>query len=147
MADRPIASFHFDPWKSWPFMIMLLAMIAIGLGRVWTHGLAEEWGIAFLLVVMPAVALVMVAQELRLAAPVLTLSDAGILDRRRGPDVLPWSAIQEATIKRRVLNKGIRIVLANGDRHDIELNLIKGEPTEIMRLIQEHASHDASDAA
>jgi hypothetical protein len=144
MIDRPIASFHFDPFKTWPFMIMLLAMIALGLGRVWTHGLAEAWGIAFLLVVLPAVALAMVIQELRLAAPVLTISEAGILDRRRGPDVLPWSAIQEATIKRRVLNKGIRIVLASGERHDIELNLIKGEPALIMRLIQEHASRHAA---
>jgi hypothetical protein len=147
MADRPIASFHFDPWKTWPFMLMLLAMMALGAARVWTHGLAEEWGIALLLIGLPALAFVMVGQELRLPAPVLVISEAGLLDHRRGPEPLPWSAIQEATIKRRAFHKGIRIVLTNGERHDIELNLLAAEPADIMRLIQEQAGRHATDAA
>ena len=147
MADRIVARYHFDRRKTWPFMIMLLAMIAIGLGHLWTHGLAEAWGIALVLVAMPAFVLVMVGQELRLEAPVLVITENGILDRRRGPEVLPWSAIQEATIKRRVFNKGIRIMLTNGDRHDIELNLIAAEPPEIMRHIQDQASRQTNNPA
>ena len=144
MADRPVASYHFDPWKTWPFMAMLLAMMALGAGRVWVHGLDQEWGVALLLVALPAVAFVMVGQELRLEAPVLVITEAGLLDRRRGPNPLPWPAIQEATIKRRSFHKGIRIVLTNGDRHDIELNLVRADPSEVMRHIQEQASRQAT---
>ena len=147
MTGQIVASYHFDRRKTWPFMIMLLAMIAIGLGHLWTHGLAEAWGIALVLVAMPVFVLVMVGQELRLEAPVLVITEDGILDRRRGPEVLPWPAIQEATIKRRVFNKGIRIMLTNGDRHDIELNLIAAEPPELMRHIQEQAARHAGAAA
>ena len=145
MAERMVASYHFARRKTWPFITMLLAMIAIGTGRLWTHGLAEEWGIAVILVALPGIALLMVGQELRLEAPVLVITEDGILDRRRGPEMLPWSAIQEATIKRRVLNQGIRIVLSNGDRHDIELNLLGAEPAEIMRHIQEQAARHAGE--
>ena len=147
MAERTVASYHFDPWKTWPFMVMLLAMIGIGLGRVWTHGLTEEWGIALILIAMPALAFVMVGQELRLEAPVLVITEDGILDRRRGPEILPWSEVQEATIKRRVFNKGVRIVLTNGDRRDIELNLINAEAPEIIRHIQEQAGRHLGEHA
>ena len=147
MADRPVATYHFDPWKTWPFMAMLPAMMAIGIGRVWTYGLAEEWGIALLLIALPALAFVMIGQELRLEAPVLVITEKGVIDRRRGPDLLPWNAIQEATIKRRIFNKGVRIVLTNGDRRDIELNLIDAEAPEIMRHIQEQAGRHAVDDA
>ena len=147
MADDAIATYHFDPWKTWPFMAMLLAMIAIGTGRVWVHGLDQEWGVALLLVALPALAFVMVGQEFRLPAPVLVITETGLLDRRRGPSPLPWSAIQEATIKRRSFHKGIRIVLTNGDQHDIELNLIDAEAPEIMRHIQEQANRQTTNAA
>lgn len=140
MTGREVARYHFDRRKTWPFMIMLVVMIAIGLGRLWTHGLAEEWGIAVILVALPGFALLMVGQELRLEGPVLVITEDGIIDRRRGPDVLPWSAIQEATVKRRSFNRGIRIVLTHGDRYDIELGLLAAEPSEIMRHIQEQAS-------
>jgi len=147
MAERIVASYRFDRRKTWPFMLMLLAMIALGLGHLWTHGLAEAWGIAVVLVALPAAAFAMVGWELRLEAPILVITEDGILDRRRGPDILPWSAIQEATVKRRTFNKGIRIVLTNGDRRDIELGLVDAEPTEIMRHIQEQASRCEPDQA
>ena len=143
MTEREVQHYHFDWRKTWSFMIMLVVMIAIGLARLWTHGLAEEWGIAVILVALPGMALLMVGQELRLKAPVLVISEDGILDRRRGSDVLPWSAIQEATVKRRTFNQGIRIVLTNGDRYDIELGLIAADPADIMRHIQEQAARHA----
>ena len=147
MADHTVATYHFDPWKTWPFMAMLPAMMAIGIGRVWTYGLSQEWGIALLLIALPALAFVMIGQELRLEAPVLVITEKGVIDRRRGPDLLPWNAIQEATIKRRIFNKGVRIVLTNGDRRDIELNLIDAEAPEIMRHIQDQANRQTTNAA
>ena len=137
---RTVASFGFDRTKTWPFMIMLLAMIAIGLGRVWTHGLDGEWGVAVLLILIPAVAFVMVMGELRLEGPVLVIGEEGLLDKRRGPTPVGWSSIQEATIKRRVFNKGIRIMLTDGARYDIELNLLAADPALVMRHIQERAA-------
>lgn len=137
---RVVASFGFDRRKTWPFMIMLAAMMAIGAGRIWTHGLSEEWGIAVILVLLPGVALAMVLGELRLEGPVLLIGDRGLLDRRRGGEPVAWPLVQEATIKRRVFNKGIRIMLTNGERYDLELNLLAAEPAEVMRHIQEQAS-------
>ncbi len=139
-VGRAVASFGFDRSKTWPFMIMLLAMMAIGVGRVWTYGLAGEWGIVFLLVLLPGAAFVMVLGELRLEGPVLVIGDDGLLDKRRGPGAVGWSTIQQATIKRRVFNKGIRIMLTNGERYDIELNLLAADPALVMRHIQERAA-------
>jgi hypothetical protein len=139
-VGRTVASFGFARSKTWPFMIMLLAMMAIGLGRVWTHGLDGEWGIAVILILIPAVAFVMVLGELRLEGPILVIGEDGLLDRRRGPAPVGWSSIQEATIKRRVFNKGIRIMLTDGARYDIELNLLAADPALVMRHIQERAA-------
>lgn len=139
-VGRTVASFGFDRSKTWPFMIMLLAMMAIGVGRIWTHGLAGEWGIAVLLILIPAVAFVMVMGELRLEGPVLVIGEDGLLDKRRGPAPVGWSSIQEATIKRRVFNKGIQIMLTDGARYDIELNLLAADPALVMRHIQERAA-------
>ncbi len=128
-------------------MAMLLAMMAIGAGRVWVDGLEQESGVALLLIALPATVFVMVGQELRLEAPVLVITETGLLDRRRGPDPLPWAAIQEASIKRRSFNKGVRIVLTNGDRRDIELNLVDADPAVIMRHIQQQAGRQPIDHA
>lgn len=145
MAERrPIAGFHFDRRKTWPFMFMLVAVMAIGLGRVWTYGLAQEWSIALILVGMPALAFVMVGQQLRLPAPAVQILEEGLLDLRHGPRPVPWNAIQQATIRRRIFNKGIRIVLTNGERYDIEMNLLAAEPLEVMRHIQAQAAQIGS---
>lgn len=141
---QAVASFGFDRKKTWPFMLMLLAMIAMGLGRIWTNGLAGEWGMAFLLVVLPTGALAMLLGELRLDGPVLVIGENGLLDRRRGPEFVPWPQIQEATIRRRSFNRGIRIVLCDGGRYDLELNLIAAAPAEVMRHIQERAAASAA---
>jgi hypothetical protein len=142
---RTVAGYGFDRRKTWPFMFMLLAMIAMGLGRIWTNGLAGEGGMAFLLVVLPGGALLMLLAELRLEGPVLVIGEHGLLDRRRGAEFVPWSRIQEATIRRRSFNRGVRIVLTDGGRYDVELNLIAATPAEVMRHIQERAM--AADAA
>jgi hypothetical protein len=139
-VGRTVASFGFDRKKAWPFLAMLLVMILMGAARLWTHGLREEWGVAFLLVLLPGVALVMLLGELRLEGPVLVIGEDGLLDRRRGPAAVGWSSIQEATIKRRALTKGIRIMLTDGERYDIELALLAADPALVMRHIQERAA-------
>lgn len=137
-----VASFGFARKKTWPFMVSLVAMMAIGLTRVWTHGLEDEWGLAFLLILLPGFALVMLMGELRLSGPVLLIGEKGLLDRRRGPVPVAWSTIQEATVRRRALTQGIRIMLTNGERYDLELNLLAADASAVMRHIQEQAVKD-----
>jgi hypothetical protein len=137
---RVVASFGFTRKKTWPFMISLVAMMAIGVIRVWTHGLENEWGLAFLLILLPGFALVMLVGELRLVGPILLIGEKGLLDRRRGPVPVAWPMIQEATVRRRALTQGIRIMLTNGERYDLELNLLAADAAVVMRHIQEQAA-------
>jgi hypothetical protein len=140
---RPIRAYGFARRKTWPFVVMLLVMIGLGLFWLATRGFAETWGLFVILVLLPGVALAMVLGELRLAGPVLIVGENGLLDRRHGPEPIPWSAIQEATLKGRLLNKGMRIVLTDGQRYDIELHLLAADPYELMRLVQDQASRAA----
>ncbi len=137
---REVARFGFDPRKIWPFMVMLAAMIALGAARVWSQGLGEAWGIAFLLILLPGFALVMLLSELRLAGPVLVIGEQGLLDQRRGPEPVAWTTIQEATLRRGTLSKGIRIMLTSGERYDIELGFLAADPAVVMRQIRERAA-------
>lgn len=138
---RTVASFGFDRRKTWAFMAALVIMVAIGLGSIWTQGVEEQWGLIFILVVVPGIAIALAVPELRLEGPILLIGEEGILDRRQGSSPVAWPLIQEATIRRRALfGKGIRIILTNGARYDIELNLLAADPAEVMRHIQEQAS-------
>lgn len=145
LLRKPIAEFFFDPRKTWPFMIMLTVLMIIGFARVWEYGLSGEWAGAFMLIGIPAVALLMIGSELRIRGPVVVIAEDGLIDRRRGPEPLPWEAVQQATIKRRLFAKGIRIVLTDGERYDIELNLLRADPLEVMKLIQETAHRAVGD--
>lgn len=140
---RTIRTFGFDRRKTWPFLAMLLVMIGLGLFWLATEGLAEA-GLLFVLVLLPGAALVMMLAELRLAGPVLLVGEAGLLDRRKGPEPIAWPAIQEATLQGRLLGKSIRIVLTDGRRYDIELNLLAANPYDVMRLVQDQASRSAA---
>ena len=130
LLDRPLASFPYDPRKTWSFMFMLGVLVLLGLLRIVQNGVAGEWGIIFMLIVIPGLAMIMVGSELRLRGPILIIAEDGLVDRRKGPDGVRWEDVQEATIKRRILSRGIRIELTNGERYDIEHhpNFI-GEPT------------------
>ncbi len=67
------------------------------------------------------------------------IGEEGLLDRRRGPDARSLGGHRAGDDQARVFQKGLRIRLTNGDRYDIELNLLAAEPAEVMRLIQEQA--------
>ena len=120
-------------------IVPLLVLMALGVARVLEIGLEEDWAGAFMLILIPAVAFLMVGNELRLRGPVLVITEEGLLDRRRGETPVPWERIQEASIKRRLFGKGIRIVLTDGERYDVELNLLHADVAEVMTLITETA--------
>ncbi|MDF2095938.1 hypothetical protein [Aquibaculum arenosum] len=143
--DKPVATFSFDRTKSWSFMIMLAVLMMLGFARIAQNGLEGELGGIFILIVIPGLAMWMVGAELRIKGPVLIIAEDGLVDRRKGPDGIAWEDVQEATIKRRLLSRGIRILRTDGERYDIELNLIKAKPLEVMKLIQECAHRAVGD--
>jgi len=145
ITGEPLASFSYDPRKTWSFMIMLGLLVLLGLLRIAQNGLEGEWGGIFMLIIIPALAMAMVGSELRLKGPILIITREGLIDRRKGPEGVAWGDIQEATIKRRLMSRGIRIELTNGERYDIETNLLKAQPLEVMKLIQEAALGAAGD--
>ena len=142
-ATRPVAAFSFSRRKAWPFMALLAAMVAIGLVLLLAEGVEEHWTILILLILLPGAAFVMLAREVRMKGPILLIYEHGLLDRRRGSQPVPWTDIQEASV-RRSFNKGLRVVLTNGERYDLELNLLAADPHEVLRLIQEQASRAAA---
>ncbi len=134
-----IAAYGFDPRKTWPFMIMLCVLSAIMVARVAIYGMGENWLPTLVLLAFPVVALLMVGQELRMRGPILLITESGLLDRRHGPDLVPWDGVAEAEIKKRPFIRGIRIKLTNGERYDLELALLRAEPMYLMQVIREHA--------
>jgi len=134
-----VAAYSFDPRKTWPFMFMLVVLCIIGIARVALYGMGENWLPTAVLLAFPIIALVMVGQELRMRGPIIIISESGLLDRRHGPDLIPWDQIAEAEIKKRPFLRGIRIKLTNGERYDLELMLLHAEPMPIMQAIRDHA--------
>lgn len=143
---RPVRSYGFARRKVWPFAAMLVAMMLFGLAGVAHFGLAGQWGMIFLLIVLPAAALAILFSELRIQGPVLLIGEAGLHDRRKGSPPLRWSEIQEATLRNRLVGKGIRILSTSGERYDIDLSLVDAEPAAVIRLIQELAGRQAATA-
>jgi hypothetical protein len=135
-----IATFEFDRRKTWPFMAMLVALMLLGLGRVYYDGSFEgNWLSTFILVVVPALAFVMMGMDFRREGPVVVIAEKGLLDRRRGEEPIPWEMIEEAELRRRPFISAVRVVLHGRDRYDIELALLDADPGEVMVLINETA--------
>jgi hypothetical protein len=135
-----LEAYGFDPRKTWPFMAMLLVLCIIAIARVALYGMGESWLPTIVLLAFPIIALVMVGQELRMRGPIIIIAERGLLDRRHGPDFVPWDAISEAEIKRRPFIRGIRIKLTSGERYDLELTLLRVEPLPLMQSIRERAA-------
>jgi hypothetical protein len=134
-----VATFEFDHRKTRLFATMLIVLILLGLGRIYYDGLAENWLSTFVLVGVPGLALVMIGSDFLMKGPVLIIGEAGLLDRRRGPEPITWDMIEEAELRRRPFINALRIVLHNRDRYDIELALLRADPGEVMILINEQA--------
>jgi len=143
---RIVASYAFDRRKTWPFMAMLVILMLLGVGRLASHGLEGELAAAFLLIGLPGLAFVMIGRELRIDGPVLLIGDAGLLDRRRGPEPVPWEAVLLAEPKRRPFTNGLRILLTSGERYDIDLQLLATDALAVLRLIQDQAGRATAGA-
>lgn len=135
--DGVIAAYGHRPRKAIPFATMLGVLIVIGAVVLARTGIRDGWGMALLLIGLPGVLVAAFVRDLLLKGPLLLLTRDGLIDRRRGPTPIPWDAIAEATAKNRVFSKGVRLVLTDGERLEIDLSLLDVEPKDI--LVRIHA--------
>lgn len=138
-ADRVIASYGHHPRKAIPFASMLFVLITIGLFLLARTGLRDGWGIALLMIGMPGVLVAAYIRDLMLRGPLVLATPQGLIDRRRSADLIRWDDITEATAKNRLFAKGVRLVLADGERIEMDLSLLDAEPKDILHLIHSSA--------
>lgn len=138
-ADRVIASYGHHPRKAIPFASMLFVLITIGLFLLARTGLRDGWGIALLMIGMPGVLVAAYIRDLMLRGPLVLATPQGLIDRRRSADPIRWDDITEATAKNRLFAKGVRLVLADGERIEMDLSLLDAEPKDILHLIHSSA--------
>ena len=139
--DAPIAAFGHHPRKAIPFASMLGVLITVGLVGLAQTGIREGWGMALLLIGLPGVLVAAFIRDLMLKGPLIVATPQGLIDRRRSPDPIPWETIAEATAKNRLFAKGVRLVLTDGERIEIDLSLLDAEPKDILHLIHGAAGH------
>lgn len=139
--DEPIAAFGHHPRKTIPFVSMLCVLITIGLYVLAQTGIRDGWGMALLLIGLPGILVAAYVRDLLLRGPLLIATRRGLIDRRRGPDTIAWESIAEAEARNRLFAKGVRLVLVDGERLEIDLSLLSAEPKDILRLIHGAAGH------
>lgn len=137
--DIPAIGWQFDPRRTIPFAIMLGVMIVIGIARLADPSIEASWMSTFLFILLPGLALILFGREFMRPGPVLVIGGEGIVDRRNGTEFVTWDRVAEVIEKKRPFISGLRIVLTDGSRYDIDLAFVNAEPKEIVRLIEERA--------
>ena len=142
-GEEQIAAYGHHPRKAIPFATMLGVLITVGIVGLTQTGIREGWGVALLLIGLPGVLVAAFIRDLLLKGPLLVATREGLIDRRRGPDPILWENIAEATAKNRLFAKGVRLVLTDGERIEMDLSLLDAEPKDILHLIHSAAGHRA----
>src|SRR5690554_6140360 len=78
-----------------------------------------------------------VLRDLRAPDGTVVLEAEGFRDFRRGPHLIPWDQVGEASMKRGILTRGVKIVLVDGNRADIDTSLLNVRPRKLTGLIVE----------
>lgn len=78
-----------------------------------------------------------VVRDLRSANMTVVLEAEGFRDYRRGPELVRWDQVAEASMKRGILSRGVKIVLVDGSRADIDTSLLKVKPRKLTAMIVE----------
>lgn len=122
-----------DRPKAWFLLATHLLLPAFILWRMLQgEGVAREDLVALLVVVAVfGFAAWSVVRELRTQGPALVLERDGFRDFRRSPGLVPWELVVEASMKRGILSRGVKIVLADGSRADIDSSLLKVRPRKL----------------
>ena len=78
-----------------------------------------------------------VVRDLRTPRDAVVLEEEGFRDFRRGPQLVRWEDVAEASMKRGVLSRGVKIVLVDGSRADIDTGLLGVKPRKLTALVVE----------
>ena len=143
-GSRPIAAFGFSKRRAIPYFVMLAVLVAVGFGRVAQVGLSEGWGFLLAFVGLPGILLAFLLRDFMLGGPLLLATEKGLVDRRHSPKPIAWDRIEEAAARNRLFAKGVRLVLDDGERVDIDLSLLDAGPEDILRLIHAAAGQAAT---
>lgn len=135
-AGRELARYELDRTKAWLLLATHCLLPAFILWRMSQGEGALREDLVALLVVLAVFGFAAwsVVRELRTPGPAVILERDGFRDFRRGPDLVPWEQVVEASMKRGILSRGVKILLADGNRADIDSSLLKIRP---RRLTQE----------
>lgn len=138
-AEVVLARYPIDRPKAWFLLATHCLLPAFILWRmIQGEGIAREDLVALLVVVAVfGFAAWSVVRELRAPGPALVLEEEGFRDLRRGPDLVPWEQVAEASMKRGILSRGVKIVLADGSRADVDTSLLKIRPRRLTGEIVE----------
>ncbi|SME94645.1 hypothetical protein SAMN06265365_101699 [Tistlia consotensis] len=90
-----------------------------------------------------------VIRELRTPGPAVVLEREGFRDFRRGDELVPWEQVSEVSLKRGILSRGVKIVLTDGNRADIDTGLLdiraRKLTERIVDLLHERQAGDAEE--
>lgn len=140
-AEGVEASQHFaiDRPKAWLLLATHCLLPAFIVWRVLQGGGALREDLVALVVVLGVFGFAAwsVVRELRAPGPAVVLEPEGFRDYRRGPELVPWSKVAEAGLKRGILSRGVKIVLEDGTRVDIDTSLLKVRPRQLTGLVVE----------
>lgn len=134
------AEFHLDPLKALFQGIMVVGIFALA---AWPLFNAEARGDSSLtpmimLLVVGVYTAYLLVRDLRAGSPVVAVTAEGMVDRRKQPQLVAWSEIEEIEVRRMNFMPGLRIRLRNGERWEIETMLLQGKPAQILAAARGH---------
>ncbi|MGM0562691.1 MAG: hypothetical protein ACQETX_16705 [Pseudomonadota bacterium] len=139
---------NFDQVKVISHLVILTALVIFGIAAIVgpSGGNGEEqvsWLVALILISMPGYLIVKLILDQRLEKPILEMTQEGFRDRRlEDRDWVSWHEVEEASPKRQILMRGIKVVLSDGGRADIDMTFLQGTPLQVISFIQ-HAARKA----
>lgn len=137
LAGAELARHELDRTKAWLLLATHCLLPAFIVWRMLQGGGALREDLVALLVVLGVFGFAAwsVLRELRTPGPAVILERDGFRDFRRGPDLVPWAQVVEAGMKRGILSRGVKIVLTDGSRADIDSSLLKTRPRKLTQEV------------
>jgi hypothetical protein len=137
-SPAPTHAYSLDKRKLGFAIFLLLAFVGFGTwSLVVVEGPLGDRAVGAVLMLFCLGAAGFLARDFRREGPVVEVGPAGVLDRRKGRETIPWDRIAGAEIKRTSILRGIRLTLEDGGRLDIDTQLLEVDRKELMRAISE----------
>ncbi len=137
-AAAPTQVYSIDKRKLAFAIFLLLVFVAFGTwSLVAVEGPVGDRVVGAVLMLLCLGMAGFLARDFRRQGPVVEVGPAGVLDRRKASEPIPWERIAGAEIKRASIIRGIRLTLDDGSRLDIDVQMLDTNRRELMRVIAE----------